>query len=206
MPAGEPYNTLFALTGADSIAASTTSGTWCRSASSRPAGCRSRSRSCPGTLAFGSGPKTLHVPGLPPFGGLICYEAIYPAQLVDEADRPDWLVNITNDAWFGNSTGPRQHLEAARMRAVEEGLPLVRAANTGITAAFDAVGRELTRLPPRIAAQSGGRVARRSWAERRFPDVGWVYRCCSHWAAAWQGSGWCAGASEMHRRNSLIRC
>lgn len=100
----------------------------------------------PGHFAFGSGPATLHVPGLPPFAGLICYEAIFPAQVVDAADRPAWLVNITNDAWFGNSTGPRQHLAAARLRAVEEGLPLMRAANTGISAGYDAWGRELGRL------------------------------------------------------------
>jgi len=97
-------------------------------------------------FAAGPGPRTLHVPGLPPFGALICYEAIFPGVAVDEADRPAWLVNVTNDAWFGNSTGPRQHLAAARMRAVEEGLPLLRAANTGISAAFDARGHELGRL------------------------------------------------------------
>ena len=106
----------------------------------------------PGRFGFGEGPRTLHIPGLPPVGPLICYEAVYPAQVVDEADRPAWLVNITNDAWFGNSTGPRQHLVAARMRAVEEGLPLLRAANTGITVAFDARGHELGRTQMNEAA------------------------------------------------------
>ena len=107
----------------------------------------------PGRFGFGSGPATLRLPGVPPFGGMICYEVIFPAQVVDEADRPEWLVNITNDAWFGNSTGPRQHLAAARLRAVEEGLPLLRAANTGITAGFDSRGRELGRLPRAVPGQ-----------------------------------------------------
>jgi apolipoprotein N-acyltransferase len=99
-----------------------------------------------GGFAPGSGPETLHPPGAPPVEAMICYEAIFPGVLVDRAHRPDWLVNVTNDAWFGNSTGPRQHLAAARFRAVELGLPLMRAANTGITAGFDARGRELGRL------------------------------------------------------------
>lgn len=99
----------------------------------------------PGGFAAGPGPRTLVVPGLPPFGPLICYEVIFSGQVV-AADRPAWLVTITNDAWFGNSTGPRQHLAASRLRAVEEGLPIMRAANTGISAGYDAFGRELGRI------------------------------------------------------------
>ncbi|MGH7101763.1 MAG: apolipoprotein N-acyltransferase, partial [Acetobacteraceae bacterium] len=98
-----------------------------------------------GGFKAGPGPRTLTVPGLPPFGPLICYETIFSGQIIGRT-RPDWLVNITNDAWFGNTAGPRQHLAAARMRAVEEGLPLLRAANTGISAAFTARGREIGRL------------------------------------------------------------
>ncbi len=89
----------------------------------------------------GPGIRTLHLPGLPAIGPLICYEAIFPAQVVNEADRPGLLVNITNDAWFGDSAGPRQHLAAARLRTVEEGLPMVRSANTGISAVIDPHGR-----------------------------------------------------------------
>ncbi len=94
----------------------------------------------------GPGPVTLRVPGLPPVSPLICYEAIFPGSVVDRAARPDWLVTVTNDAWFGNSSGPRQHLAAARLRAVEDGLQIMRAANTGISAGYDAFGRELGRV------------------------------------------------------------
>ena len=88
----------------------------------------------------------LDVPGLPPVGGLICYEAIFPGVGQKSADRPGLLLNVTNDGWFGNTTGPHQHFHQARVRAVEEGLPLIRAANNGISAMIDASGRVVARL------------------------------------------------------------
>ena len=152
--AGHPFNSMFALDGPADVAGVYDKWHLVPFGEFAPSWVPFAVQMVPGaSFGFGSGPKTISVPGLPPFGGLICYEAIYSAQLVDQADRPSWLVNITNDAWFGNSTGPRQHLAAARLRAVEEGLPLMRAANTGITVAFDAYGRELARLPANEAAE-----------------------------------------------------
>ena len=97
-------------------------------------------------FSAGPGPAALRLPaGLPAPGPLICYEVIFSGAVIG-AERPAWLLNITNDAWFGISAGPFQHLAAARMRAVEEGLPMVRAAQTGISAVFDASGRQVARL------------------------------------------------------------
>ena len=91
-------------------------------------------------FSSGPGPRTLTVPGAPPAGPLICYEVIFP-QAVTGEPRPQWLVNITDDSWFGPNAGPMQHLLIARVRAIEEGLPIVRAANSGISAIIDAHGR-----------------------------------------------------------------
>ena len=100
----------------------------------------------PGGFSAGAGPRTFAVTGAPKVGPLICYEVIFPGEVVS-AVRPGWLVNVTNDSWFGSGAGPYQHLLIARMRAVEEGLPIVRAAGTGISAIIDPLGRVKAELP-----------------------------------------------------------
>ena len=99
-----------------------------------------------GDFSSGRGEAVLRLPGLPPVRPLICYEAVFPAE-VSVAGRPmAWLLNITNDAWFGEWTGPYQHFAISRFRAVEQGLPLIRAANTGISAFVDPYGRVISSL------------------------------------------------------------
>jgi apolipoprotein N-acyltransferase len=90
--------------------------------------------------------RAMDVPNAPRALPLICYEAIFPGDITTADDRPGWIINLTNDGWFGISTGPYQHLQQMRLRAVEEGLPVVRAANTGISAVIDPSGRIVARL------------------------------------------------------------
>jgi apolipoprotein N-acyltransferase len=104
----------------------------------------------PGGFDAGTQRRLLSVPGLPPVAALICYEAIFPDEVAmtdGSTTRPGLLLNVTNDGWFGMTIGPYQHFAQARLRAIEQGLPLVRAANTGISAIIDPYGRILTQLP-----------------------------------------------------------
>jgi apolipoprotein N-acyltransferase len=89
----------------------------------------------------GSSVRSMRVLGLPLFSPLICYEVIFSGSVVDPDDRPDFMVNLTNDGWYGRSTGPYQHFAIARVRAIEEGMPLIRIANTGISGVIDPLGR-----------------------------------------------------------------
>ena len=97
-------------------------------------------------FSSGDGPRTFLLPGTPPVGPLICYEILFPGAVVGTM-RPAWFVNVTDDSWFGPSSGPYQHLMTARVRAIEEGIPVARAANTGISAVIDPFGRTIATLP-----------------------------------------------------------
>jgi apolipoprotein N-acyltransferase len=104
----------------------------------------------PGGFEPGSGRRILHVPGLPDAMPLICYEAIFPIEFgsfLSGAERPGWVLNVTDDAWFGLTPGPYQHFAQARLRAIELGVPLVRDANSGISAVLDGLGREIAVAP-----------------------------------------------------------
>ncbi len=100
----------------------------------------------PVDYSAGYGPAALHLGTLPTLGPLICYEAIFPGAVVDRSARPSWLLNVSNDGWYGISAGPHQHFAMARVRSVEEGLPLVRAANTGVSGVIDSFGRIVAQI------------------------------------------------------------
>ena len=124
------------------------------------------SRLVPGDLDFtpGPGPRNLSLPGFGPLGIQLCYEIIFSGEVVDRAQRPRALFNPSNDAWFG-SWGPPQHLAQARMRAIEEGLPIIRATPTGISAVIAADGTLLATVPARDRRSDRGPDPRSTTAD-----------------------------------------
>jgi apolipoprotein N-acyltransferase len=98
----------------------------------------------------GPGPRSIAIPGIGSAGMDICYEIVFSGHVVDRENRPDFIFNPSNDAWFG-SWGPPQHLAQARLRAIEEGLPILRATPTGISAVIDARGRLVATIPLHVA-------------------------------------------------------
>jgi apolipoprotein N-acyltransferase len=126
-----------------------------------------------GGFIAGTRRRPIVLPNAPKMLPLICYEAIFPGGITSGEERPGWIVNVTNDGWFGISTGPFQHLQQARLRAVEEGLPIVRAANTGVSAVIDPLGRVVARLGLGVEGvlDSGLPVARLPTFYSRYGDL-----------------------------------
>ncbi len=100
-----------------------------------------------GTFQAGNGPEVIRFADQPSLGSLICYEVIFPHQIVNQQNRPQWIANLTNDGWYGDSAGPKQHLAAARLRAAEEGITIARAASSGISALISPLGQIIAQIP-----------------------------------------------------------
>ncbi|GAA0588232.1 apolipoprotein N-acyltransferase [Rhizomicrobium electricum] len=139
-----------------------------------------------GSFTPGDGPKAYAVPGAGTLTPLICYEILFPGEVVG-ATRPDWFVNITDDSWFGPWAGPQQHLLVARVRAIEEGLPVARAANTGISAIIDPFGRITHRLGLNQTGTVDGPLpaAIAPTPYSRFGDLWFVLLVCANVALTW---------------------
>ena len=138
------------------------------------------SRLVPGDIDFwsGAGPASMKLPGFGNAGIQICYEIIFSGQVVDANNRPDFLFNPSNDAWFGK-WGPPQHLAQARLRAAEEAMPIIRSTPTGISAVIDADGRLLNALPWRQAGVINTALPRDRTVPRPLRDSAIFSRCCS---------------------------
>jgi apolipoprotein N-acyltransferase len=140
----------------------------------------------PGSFAAGDGPHTLEIPGAPQAGPLICYEILFPDAIVGET-RPGWLINVTDDSWFGPWAGPRQHLLTAQFRAIEQGLPIARAANTGISAVIDPYGRQIAKLDLDTMGVVDAALpqALTPTIYARFGDIGFLLLLILFTVAAW---------------------
>jgi len=125
----------------------------------------------PGALDFwpGPGPRTLDLGDWGRAGIQICYEIVFSGEVVDRTNRPDYIFNPSNDGWFG-AWGPPQHLAQARLRAIEEGLPVLRATTTGISAVIGPNGVVVAHVPRHVARRIDGRVP---LAEAPTPFARW---------------------------------
>jgi apolipoprotein N-acyltransferase len=110
------------------------------------------------SFSAGPQPRPLDLPGIGAIQPLICYESLFPGFARSQGGRPDWIVNVSNDAWFGRTSGPWQHLNLASYRAIEEGVPIVRATPTGVSALVDAYGRVKAKLPLGSAGRIDARL------------------------------------------------
>ena len=135
----------------------------------------------------GDGLRTLHMRGLPPFSPLICYEAVFPGEVADRsennpAEKPQFMLNLTNDAWYEHTTGPLQHFAVVKVRAIEEGLPLVRVANKGLVGVVDAYGRIQSLLgydQPNYIDSDLPLPSAEITLFNRYGDIGfWLLFCC----------------------------
>ncbi len=192
----------------------TTSCIWCRSASI----CRSRDlmekigflqlTKVHGGFIPGTRRRTMDIPSAPRMLPLICLRSDFSRRISRRVTiAPGWIVNLTNDGWFGTSTGPYQHLQQARLRAIEEGLPLVRAANTGISAVIDPSGRDCRAARPRYRRRTGCQPAVCTSADhlcsfRRYP--GRTHRGCRHFCSS-SGAAPPSGCLRFpHRRSRFL--
>lgn len=107
-----------------------------------------------GGVSFSKGTERemIRLPGVPGFAPLVCYETIFPGEVIGPGPRPEWMLNLSNDAWFGSTAGPHQHLALARLRAIEEAMPIVRSTSTGISAVIDSYGRTVVSLGLNVKA------------------------------------------------------
>lgn len=126
----------------------------------------------PGGFTAGTGARHLAIPGAPSVLPLICYEAIFPGYGADVRGA-GWILNVTNDAWFGQTPGPVQHFAQARLRAVEQGVPLVRVGNNGVTAVVDGLGRIEAILPMGAVARLDATLPEAAPAPP-FARLGWI--------------------------------
>ena len=151
-----------------------------------------------GGFVPGQGSRIVDAPGLPPMAVAICYEMIFADEVIGAGPRPEWILHITNDSWFGSFAGPQQHLAQARIRAIEQGLPVARAAQTGISAVIDPYGR----VGPSLALGTHGHID--AALPGALPPT--LYARSGDWptlALLLLGWGWMAVATSRTRRRAL---